>query len=152
MAPKQVVKSDKGLKSPLLNQAIVHNGTVYVSGHVGLDVATNQIVEGSAYDRAVQALKNIDIVLQEAGSSLSNLVKVRNHFKMTIAHFLMSLIGQHLHHKHGNLCRREQSLCVLPSRPVHIPVVDRKQTWKLFQTQSPHGPVSVSKNSLSVPM
>ncbi|KIV96638.1 hypothetical protein PV10_00476 [Exophiala mesophila] len=76
MAPKQVVESDKGLKSPLLSQAIVHNGTVYVSGNVGLDIAANKIVEGSTYDRSVQALKNIEVVLQEAGSSLSNLVKV----------------------------------------------------------------------------
>lgn len=79
MSPKQVVNSDKGLQSPLLSQAIVHNGVVYVSGNVGRDNVANKMVEGSTYDRSVQALKNIDIVLQEAGSSLSNLVKVTHH-------------------------------------------------------------------------
>jgi enamine deaminase RidA (YjgF/YER057c/UK114 family) len=53
MAPKQVVVSDKGIKSPLFSQAIIHNGTVYVAGNIGLDVAANKVVEGSVADRTV---------------------------------------------------------------------------------------------------
>ena len=95
MAPKQQVVSDKAMKSPLLSQAIIHNGTVYVSGNVGMDPATNKFVEGSVSDRTVreviafathsslilaerQALENIRVVLEEAGSSLQNLIKVQD--------------------------------------------------------------------------
>jgi len=76
MAPKQVVTSDKGLKSPLFSQAIIHNGTVYCSGSVGLVPATGKLVEGSVEDRTRQALDNLKVVLEEAGSSLQNIVKM----------------------------------------------------------------------------
>lgn len=98
MSPKQVVNSAQGLQSPLLSQAIVHNGVVYVSGNVGRDNVANKMVEGGTYERSVQALKNIDIVLQEAGSSLSNLVKVTHHQTHPRWHCLTCSKGQHLHH------------------------------------------------------
>lgn len=53
MAPKQVIVSEKGLKSPLFSQAIVHNGTVYVSGNIGIVPSTMQVVEGSVAERTV---------------------------------------------------------------------------------------------------
>ncbi|KAJ9499431.1 hypothetical protein H2202_005014 [Exophiala xenobiotica] len=76
MAPKQPVTSDKGLKSPLFSQAIIHNGTVYCSGSVGINPSTNKIVEGSVADRTKQVFENIKNVLEEAGSSLQNIVKM----------------------------------------------------------------------------
>ncbi|EHY55413.1 hypothetical protein HRR83_008856 [Exophiala dermatitidis] len=76
MAPKQPVVSEKGLKSPLFSQAIIHNGTVYVSGNIGIDPASGKLVEGSITDRTKQALENIKNVLEEAGSSLQNIVKM----------------------------------------------------------------------------
>lgn len=75
MAPKQVVFSERP-QIPLLSQAIIHNGTVYVSGHIGLEIATNTVIEGSVYDRTKKALDNIKIVLEEAGSSLEKILKV----------------------------------------------------------------------------
>lgn len=56
MAPKQVVTSDKGLKSPLFSQAIIHNGTVYVSGNIGIVPATGKVVEGTVADRTVRGV------------------------------------------------------------------------------------------------
>ncbi|KAL2397064.1 hypothetical protein ABEF95_001366 [Exophiala dermatitidis] len=76
MAPKQPVVSEKGLKSPLFSQAIIHNGTVYVSGNIGIDPASGKLVEGNITDRTKQALENIKNVLEEAGSSLQNIVKM----------------------------------------------------------------------------
>ncbi|KIX07594.1 uncharacterized protein Z518_02247 [Rhinocladiella mackenziei CBS 650.93] len=76
MTPKQQITSEKGLKSPLFSQAIVHNGTVYVSGNIGIVPSTMQIVEGTVADRTKQALENIKVVLEEAGSSLQNIVKM----------------------------------------------------------------------------
>jgi enamine deaminase RidA (YjgF/YER057c/UK114 family) len=43
MAPKTVINSDKGLKSPLFSQAIIHSGTVYVSGNIGADYTTMKL-------------------------------------------------------------------------------------------------------------
>merc|ERR1712000_256542 len=76
MAAKQPVTSDKGIKSPLFSQAIIHNGTVYCSGNVGINPSTNKIVEGSVADRTKQTFENIKNVLEEAGSSLQNIVKM----------------------------------------------------------------------------
>jgi enamine deaminase RidA (YjgF/YER057c/UK114 family) len=53
MAPKQVVTSDKCLKSPLFSPAIIHNGTVYCSGNIGLIPETGKVVEGTVKDRTV---------------------------------------------------------------------------------------------------
>jgi enamine deaminase RidA (YjgF/YER057c/UK114 family) len=43
MAAKTVINSDKGLKSPLFSQAIIHSGTVYVSGNIGADYTTMKL-------------------------------------------------------------------------------------------------------------
>lgn len=43
MAPKTEINSEKGLKSPLFSQAIVHSGTVYVSGNIGADYKTMKL-------------------------------------------------------------------------------------------------------------
>lgn len=37
MTSKTIINSEKGLKSPLLSQAVIHSGTVYVSGNIGAD-------------------------------------------------------------------------------------------------------------------
>lgn len=109
MAPKQVVFSEKGLKSPLLSQAIIHNGTVYVSGHIGLDTATNQVIEGSVADRTRKALENIKIVLEEAGSSLDKILKVPSSPSpnLTSIPYSLSYQDEHLYHKHARLRRDE---------------------------------------------
>ncbi|OAG35495.1 hypothetical protein AYO21_10303 [Fonsecaea monophora] len=76
MAPKQVVTSDKGLKSNLFSQATIHNGTIFVSGNIGIVPSTMKIVEGSVADRTKQALENIQAILEEAGSSLEQILKM----------------------------------------------------------------------------
>ncbi len=77
MANRQPVVSEKGLKSPLFSQAMIHGNTVFVSGNIGIVPATNKVVEGSVADRTRQALINIQNVLEEAGSNLQKMLKVR---------------------------------------------------------------------------
>ncbi|KAH7169995.1 Endoribonuclease L-PSP/chorismate mutase-like protein [Dactylonectria macrodidyma] len=62
--------------SPLMSQAVICNGMVYCSGALGLDHATGKFVEGDAAARATQALRNLDAVLQAAGTSLNKAVKI----------------------------------------------------------------------------
>jgi 2-iminobutanoate/2-iminopropanoate deaminase len=56
------------------SQAIVANGFVFCSGTAGVDPATGTVPEGIEA-QTEQALRNLDAVLTEAGSSMSHLVK-----------------------------------------------------------------------------
>ena len=58
------------------SQAIEANGTVYVSGQLGIDPATGNFAEGGAVAQARQSLTNISNILKEAGMSMKNVVKV----------------------------------------------------------------------------
>ncbi|WP_028933338.1 RidA family protein [Pseudonocardia spinosispora] len=60
-----------------LCQAVVANGTVYVRGQVGQDLETSESVGiGDAAAQAEQAMSNIAVLLEEAGSRLEHLVKL----------------------------------------------------------------------------
>ncbi|RAH71990.1 L-PSP endoribonuclease family protein Brt1 [Aspergillus aculeatinus CBS 121060] len=61
---------------PFLSQAIVANNTVHCSGQIGVDPATGELVKGSVQARAEQILRNLRAVLEAAGSSLHDVVKV----------------------------------------------------------------------------
>ncbi|MEG0749116.1 MAG: Rid family detoxifying hydrolase [Carnobacterium sp.] len=56
-------------------QAIKVGEFVYPAGQIGVDPATGQLVEGSIKEQAKQALLNLSAVLEEAGSSLDQVVK-----------------------------------------------------------------------------
>ncbi|KAI9729262.1 MAG: hypothetical protein M1834_006932 [Cirrosporium novae-zelandiae] len=86
-SPKKSVLTDKApLPLPQFSQAIVYNGMIYCSGNVGIDPKTSKLVEGSVTDRAAQALSNLASILEAAGSSLENVVKV-NIFLTDMANF-----------------------------------------------------------------
>lgn len=54
--------------------AIVENGFVFVSGQLPIDSAGNML-KGTVEEQMLQCLKNIDIILQASGSSISRVVK-----------------------------------------------------------------------------
>ena len=58
------------------SQAIEANGTVYVSGQLGIDPSTGNFTEGGAVAQARQSLTNISNILKEAGLSMKDVVKV----------------------------------------------------------------------------
>ncbi|EXJ85866.1 hypothetical protein A1O1_06235 [Capronia coronata CBS 617.96] len=124
MAPKQPVVSEKGIKSPLFSQAIIHNGTVYVSGTVGMVPSTGKIVGGSVEDRTRQALENIKNVLEEAGSSLQNIVKI-NIFLTDMADYAAM----------NKACAYSSSSCYKPE-PATFHRLTREQSSISSQTQS----------------
>lgn len=85
MSPKEAVLTKNAPPPmPFFSQAIKCQGMVYCSGSIGMDPATNKLVEGGVGDRAAQALKNLTAVLEAAGSSIDNVVKV-NVFLTTMA-------------------------------------------------------------------
>ncbi|BGP16850.1 hypothetical protein JCM10213_003330 [Rhodosporidiobolus nylandii] len=62
--------------NPYLSSAILDGDTLYLSGNVGVDTATGQMVEGSVAERTTQAMKNIGRVVQAVGMGLGDLVTV----------------------------------------------------------------------------
>ena len=58
------------------SQAVKANGFIFVSGQLGLDPATNSLVEGGFGAQAQQALKNATAILTTGGSDWSKVVKV----------------------------------------------------------------------------
>jgi enamine deaminase RidA (YjgF/YER057c/UK114 family) len=66
----------QGLDNDLC-QAVVAGDTIYLRGQVGQDLDTSESVGiGDVERQAEQAMANIDLVLREAGSELSHIVKV----------------------------------------------------------------------------
>jgi len=56
------------------SQAIIANGFVFCAGQLGLDPESGTFVEGIE-NQTHQAIKNLQAVLEEAGSSLEHIVK-----------------------------------------------------------------------------
>jgi 2-iminobutanoate/2-iminopropanoate deaminase len=61
---------------PVFSHATVHNGIVYVSCIQGFVPGTFDFPSVSPEDQARQALRNLQVVLEEAGSSLSHVLKI----------------------------------------------------------------------------
>lgn len=57
------------------NQAIEHNGTVYLSGQVGIDHTTGKMDNATLQSETHRVMKNMGAVLKEAGMDYSNVVK-----------------------------------------------------------------------------
>lgn len=58
------------------SQAIVANGMVFTAGQVPLIPSEGKLIEGDIQVQARQSLENVQAVLEAAGSSLANVVKV----------------------------------------------------------------------------
>jgi 2-iminobutanoate/2-iminopropanoate deaminase len=56
--------------------AIIHNGLVFVSGQLPVDLHTGALVTGPVEDQARQALANLAALLQAAGSAPARVLKV----------------------------------------------------------------------------
>ncbi|HLK42861.1 MAG TPA: RidA family protein [Thermoleophilia bacterium] len=60
-----------------LCQAVVAGNTVYLRGQIGQDLDTRESVGiGDAAAQAEQAMRNVDLLLREAGSELGDICKI----------------------------------------------------------------------------
>ncbi|XP_044027192.1 2-iminobutanoate/2-iminopropanoate deaminase isoform X2 [Siniperca chuatsi] len=57
------------------SQSVVVDRTMYISGQLGLDVASGQLVDGGVQAQAKQALINMGEILKAAGCDYTNVVK-----------------------------------------------------------------------------
>ena len=73
--PRQIVFTPKAGKPPATySQAVKAAGLVFVSGTAPADPATGQLVGTTIQEQTRQCLKNIEAILEEAGSSLAKIV------------------------------------------------------------------------------
>jgi 2-iminobutanoate/2-iminopropanoate deaminase len=77
MSPRMPVQTDAapGAIGPY-SQAIVSDGLVFTAGQLGTDPATGELVEGGTAEQAEQALRNLEAVLDAAGTGFAEALKV----------------------------------------------------------------------------
>jgi 2-iminobutanoate/2-iminopropanoate deaminase len=73
---KQIVTTQGAPTSPLYSQAVRVGGTMYVSGTVGIDVATNEMAGTTIQEQTRQALRNCKLIVEAGGGMLENVVQV----------------------------------------------------------------------------
>lgn len=74
---KKQVLTDKAPKAiGPYSQGIIANGFVFCSGQIPIDPATGELNTGPIEEQTRQVLKNVSAVLEAAGSSLDEAVKV----------------------------------------------------------------------------
>jgi 2-iminobutanoate/2-iminopropanoate deaminase len=73
---REVISTPNAPSFPLYSQGIKSGGNVYVTGLVGIDVATGQLAGASIQLQTRQALINCRTVLEVAGATLDDVVEV----------------------------------------------------------------------------
>ncbi len=58
------------------SQAIKAGSAAYISGQIGLDPTTMEVVSDSFNDQAMQVIDNLSVVANAAGGSLADIVKL----------------------------------------------------------------------------
>ncbi|KIW13327.1 hypothetical protein PV08_08515 [Exophiala spinifera] len=71
-----VVTANAPAPLPVFSQAIKTKDMIYVSGNVGMDPHTNQLVPGGVKSQTAQILKNLQATLEAAGSGLGKVIKI----------------------------------------------------------------------------
>lgn len=79
---KEAVFTDKAPK-PVgpYSQAIIAGGFIFISGQIPLDPATGKLIEGSFEEKARRVMDNIKAILEAAGASMDDIVKVTVYLK-----------------------------------------------------------------------
>lgn len=72
---KQVYTEQASAALGPYSQAYKANGFVFISGQGGIDPAQGALVEGGVEAQTLQAMKNIEAILKEAGTDFSKVVK-----------------------------------------------------------------------------
>jgi len=75
--PKKVVYTERAPK-PVgpYSQAVMIDGWLFVSGQIPIDPSTNKLVQGSFREQVRRVLENIKAIVEAAGGTLRDVVKV----------------------------------------------------------------------------
>ena len=76
---KRTVRTDKApapFQGAPYSQGVVHGDLVFVSGQLGIDPESGDMVEGGIGAQTERTMQNVSAVLEAAGSSLANVLQV----------------------------------------------------------------------------
>lgn len=73
---REVTTSEAPGGSGPFSQAIIEDNTIYTAGQGGVDPETGEIVDGGIVPETEQVLTNIGKILETAGASLNDVIKV----------------------------------------------------------------------------
>jgi 2-iminobutanoate/2-iminopropanoate deaminase len=73
---KQIIKTEKAPSSPLYSQGVKVGSTIYVSGMVGMDAESKQMVGTTIQEQTRQALRNCKAIVEAGGGRLEDVVQV----------------------------------------------------------------------------
>jgi 2-iminobutanoate/2-iminopropanoate deaminase len=76
---KRTVRTEKApapFEGAPYSQGVVHGDLVFVSGQLGIDPESGDVVEGGIGAQAERTMQNVSAVLEAAGSSLANVLQV----------------------------------------------------------------------------
>ena len=84
---KEIIFTDKAPKAiGTYSQAIKVNNTVYISGQIPLLPDTMEVLDGSVEEQIHQVFKNLQAIIEAAGGSFENVVKL-NIFLTDLSNF-----------------------------------------------------------------
>jgi 2-iminobutanoate/2-iminopropanoate deaminase len=79
---REIITAEKGPKAiGPYSQAVKANGFIFTAGQVALDPVTGQMAQGGIAAEAARVLENLKAVVEAAGSSLGQAVKVTVYLK-----------------------------------------------------------------------
>jgi 2-iminobutanoate/2-iminopropanoate deaminase len=71
---RDIVETDAAPISPFYSQAVRAAGLLFLSGQVGQDPITGKLAGPTVREQTRQCLKNVQAILEAAGSSIENIV------------------------------------------------------------------------------
>src|SRR3954453_16154728 len=74
--PKQIISTDRAPSSPLYSQGVRAGSSIYVSGMVGMGVATGAMAGSTIQEQTLQALRNCTAIVEAGGGTLADIVQV----------------------------------------------------------------------------
>ena len=95
------------------SQAVIHNNTIYLSGQLPVNPFTGEKVTGDIEIQTRQVLENIRVILKDAGSDLSRVIKA------TVYISDISLWGKVNEVYSGFFGSHKPARSVVPTRDLH---------------------------------
>jgi len=73
---KKIIKTDKApMPIGAYNQAVIHNGMMFISGQIALNPENNELMTVDIETETKQVMENLKAILAEAGLSFEHVVK-----------------------------------------------------------------------------
>jgi len=71
---KEIIRTDAAPRSPVYSQAVKAAGLIFVAGQGPYDPVTGAVIGSTIQEQTRQCLKNIEAILEAAGSSMNQVV------------------------------------------------------------------------------